>query len=86
VGTSASHPSRQHSVIFTASTTLKTNKHAHSFDTAVEEAQRSLLAAKVEAASAYRGVGLVKLMGRQSGFLCVSRVFSFELSAGWSRA
>jgi len=37
------------------------------FDTAVEEAQRSLLAAKVEASSAHRGVGLVRLMGRQSG-------------------
>jgi len=41
------------------------------FETAVQEAQRALQAAKVEAASAYRGVGLVKLMGRQSGFLCV---------------
>ncbi len=39
------------------------------FDTAVEEAQRALLAAKVEASSAYHGIGLVKLMGRQSGFI-----------------
>ncbi|GMH35503.1 hypothetical protein BSKO_03371 [Bryopsis sp. KO-2023] len=39
------------------------------YDTAVEEAQRALLAAKVEARSARRGVGLVKLMGRQSGFI-----------------
>ena len=39
------------------------------FDTAVEEAQRALLAAKVEAGSACRGLGLVKLMGRQSGFI-----------------
>ena len=42
------------------------------FDTAVEEAQRALISAKVEASSAYRGVGLVKLMGRQSGFLSVN--------------
>lgn len=42
-----------------------------SFDTAVEEAQRALLAAKVEASSAYRGIGLVKLMGRQSGFIAM---------------
>lgn len=42
------------------------------FDTAVEEAQRALISAKVEASSAYRGVGLVKLMGRQSGFLAVN--------------
>jgi len=39
------------------------------FDTAVEEAQRALRAASVEAKSAYRGVGVVKLMGRQSGFI-----------------
>eukprot|EP00798_Chlamydomonas_sp_ICE-L_P022355 gene22355-29450_t len=41
------------------------------FDTAVEEAQRALQAAKVEASSARRGIGLVKLMGRQSGFLAL---------------
>lgn len=41
------------------------------FDTAVEEAQRALLAAKVEASSAYQGIGLVKLMGRQSGFIAM---------------
>ena len=41
------------------------------FDTAVEEAQRALLAAKVEASSARNGVGLVKLMGRQSGFIAM---------------
>lgn len=38
------------------------------FDTTVEEAQRALLAAKVEASSARKGIGLVKLMGRRSGF------------------
>lgn len=37
----------------------------------MEEAQRALLAAKVEASSAYKGIGLVKLMGRQSGFIAV---------------
>ena len=41
------------------------------FDTAVEEAQRALLAAKVEAGSARKGIGLVKLMGRQSGFIAM---------------
>ena len=44
---------------------------AHSFDTAVEESQRALLAAKVEASSARNGIGLVKLMGRQSGFIAM---------------
>ncbi len=39
------------------------------FDTAVEEAQRAIMAAKVESTSAYKGIGLVKLMGRQSGFI-----------------
>lgn len=41
------------------------------FDTAVEEAQRSIRAAHVEAESAPMGVGLVKLMGRHSGFIAV---------------
>lgn len=41
------------------------------FDTAVEEAQRALLAAKVEAVSGYRGLGIVKLMGRSSGFIAM---------------
>jgi 6-phosphofructokinase 1 len=41
------------------------------FDTAVEEAQQALLAGKVEASSAYRGVGIVKMMGKASGFLAV---------------
>jgi len=38
----------------------------------VEEAQRSLLAAKVEASSTARGVGLVRLMGRQSGYIAMN--------------
>ena len=42
------------------------------YDTAVEEAQRALISAKVEASSAFRGVGIVKLMGRQSGFIAVN--------------
>ena len=41
------------------------------FDTAVEEAQHALLAAKVEARSGYKGLGLVKLMGRHSGFIAM---------------
>jgi 6-phosphofructokinase 1 len=46
------------------------------FETAVEEAQRALLAAKVEASSAYHGLGLVKLMGRQSGFIAMQSSMS----------
>ena len=41
------------------------------FDTAVDQAQEALLAAKVEASSALRGVGVVKLMGRSSGFIAM---------------
>lgn len=41
------------------------------FDTAVEEAQRAINSAYIEAHSAYRGIGLVKLMGRNSGFIAM---------------
>ena len=41
------------------------------FDTAVETAQEALLAAKVESSSAYHGIGVVKLMGRSSGFIAL---------------
>lgn len=37
------------------------------FDTAVEEAQRAINAAHVEAESTHNSIGLVKLMGRYSG-------------------
>ncbi|XP_027084474.1 ATP-dependent 6-phosphofructokinase 6-like isoform X2 [Coffea arabica] len=39
------------------------------FDTAVEEAQRAINAAHVEAESAENGIGVVKLMGRYCGFI-----------------
>eukprot|EP01119_Soliformovum_irregulare_P016063 TRINITY_DN4620_c0_g2_i1.p1 TRINITY_DN4620_c0_g2~~TRINITY_DN4620_c0_g2_i1.p1 ORF type:complete len:435 (-),score=98.24 TRINITY_DN4620_c0_g2_i1:127-1410(-) len=39
------------------------------FLTAVEEAQRAIQSAKTEAEGAENGIGLVKLMGRQSGFI-----------------
>ncbi|KAL0833652.1 hypothetical protein Bca101_085541 [Brassica carinata] len=41
------------------------------FDTAVEEAQRAINAAHVEATSVENGIGLVKLMGRYSGFIAM---------------
>ncbi|KAK3012591.1 hypothetical protein RJ639_009244 [Escallonia herrerae] len=41
------------------------------FDTAVEEAQRAINAAHVEAESAENGLGVVKLMGRDSGFIAM---------------
>jgi 6-phosphofructokinase 1 len=51
------------------------------FDTAVEESQRALQAAKVEAGSAENGIGLVKLMGRSSGFIALQvRTLASEVS------
>ncbi|XP_054794825.1 ATP-dependent 6-phosphofructokinase 6-like [Prosopis cineraria] len=41
------------------------------FDTAVEEAQRAINAAHVEASSIENGIGVVKLMGRYSGFIAM---------------
>uniref|UniRef100_A0A2N9EBZ8 Phosphofructokinase domain-containing protein n=1 Tax=Fagus sylvatica TaxID=28930 RepID=A0A2N9EBZ8_FAGSY len=41
------------------------------FDTAVEEAQRAINSAYIEAHSAFHGVGVVKLMGRSSGFIAM---------------
>ena len=41
------------------------------FATAVEEARSAIAAAHEEARSAWNGVGLVKLMGRDSGFIAV---------------
>ncbi|ESQ54662.1 hypothetical protein EUTSA_v10025029mg [Eutrema salsugineum] len=41
------------------------------FDTAVEEAQRAINAAHVEAESMENGIGVVKLMGRYSGFIAM---------------
>lgn len=41
------------------------------FDSAVEEAQRAVNSAYIEAHSAYNGIGLVKLMGRHSGFIAM---------------
>lgn len=41
------------------------------FDTAVEEAQRAINAAHTEAESFQNGIGLVKLMGRYSGYIAM---------------
>ncbi|XP_030457469.1 ATP-dependent 6-phosphofructokinase 3-like [Syzygium oleosum] len=41
------------------------------FDTAVEEAQRAINAAHVESISIENGIGVVKLMGRYSGFIAM---------------
>ncbi|KAI4351250.1 hypothetical protein L6164_005626 [Bauhinia variegata] len=46
------------------------------FDTAVEEAQRAINAAHVEVESVENGVGVVKLMGRYSGFIAMYATFA----------
>nr|GFC61803.1 ATP-dependent 6-phosphofructokinase 6-like [Tanacetum cinerariifolium] len=50
---------------------IKVIDKSFGFDTAVEEAQRAINAAHVEAESAENGIGLVKLMGRYSGFIAM---------------
>ena len=44
------------------------------FETAVAEAQRATAAANIEAEAAVNGIGLVKLMGRDSGFIAAFTV------------
>ncbi len=53
------------------------------FETSVERAQTALMAAKIEARSAKRGVGLVKLMGRSSGFIAMQASMASGESIPW---
>ena len=46
------------------------------FDTAVEEGRKAIRAAHQEAASAINGIGLVRLMGRDSGFIAAKAALS----------
>jgi 6-phosphofructokinase 1 len=48
---------------------LEWMERSFGFTTAVEEAMRALVAAHGEARGAWNGIGLVKLMGRNSGFI-----------------
>jgi 6-phosphofructokinase 1 len=41
------------------------------FETAVAKAQDAIIAAHEEARSARNGIGIVKLMGRESGFIAL---------------
>lgn len=41
------------------------------------------MAAKVESTSAYKGIGLVKLMGRQSGFITMQASMASGMEATW---
>lgn len=44
-------------------------EHSFGFQSAVEEARRAIRAAHTEASSVENGIGIVKLMGRHSGFI-----------------
>jgi 6-phosphofructokinase 1 len=46
--------------------------HTFGFETAVNEGAKAIQAAYVEAASVTNGIGLVKLMGRQAGFIAAN--------------
>jgi len=46
------------------------------FETAIEQAQAPILAAHQEARSVFNGIGLVKLMGRDSGFIALNASIS----------
>jgi 6-phosphofructokinase 1 len=50
---------------------LEWTERTFGFGTAVEEARQVLAAAHYEAKGAWNGIGLVKLMGRHSGFIAV---------------
>jgi 6-phosphofructokinase 1 len=56
------HPPNPHSTPYSLDKTF-------GFDTAVEEAVRPICCANVEAKAAQGGIGLVKLMGREAGFI-----------------
>jgi len=55
---------------------LMWTERSFGFATAVEEAQAAIAAAHGEASSAWNGIGLVKLMGRHSGFIAAEATLS----------
>ncbi len=48
------------------------------FDTAVEKATEAIRCAHIEATGAYNGIGLVKVMGRHSGFIAAQSVLALR--------
>ncbi|MDD4951274.1 MAG: ATP-dependent 6-phosphofructokinase [Desulfovibrionaceae bacterium] len=48
------------------------------FDTAVEKATESIQCAHVEATGAFNGIGLVKVMGRESGFIAAQAALALK--------
>lgn len=52
--------------------------HSFGFETAVEKAADAIRCAYTEASSVLGGIGIVKLMGRESGFIAASAALSFR--------
>jgi len=48
------------------------------FDTAVEKATEAIACAHVEAVGAFNGIGIVKLMGRESGFIAAQATLALK--------
>ncbi len=48
------------------------------FDTAVEKATEAIACAHVEATGAYNGIGIVKVMGRESGFIAAQATLALK--------
>ncbi|MCA1985828.1 MAG: ATP-dependent 6-phosphofructokinase [Desulfovibrio sp.] len=52
--------------------------HSFGFDTAVEKATEAIACAHTEASCAMNGIGLVKLMGRESGFIAAQATLALK--------
>ena len=52
--------------------------HSFGFETAVDKAADAIRCAHVEAASVFNGIGIVKLMGRESGFIAANAALSMR--------
>ena len=52
--------------------------HSFGFETAVDKAADAIRCAHIEAASVFNGIGVVKLMGRESGFIAANAALSMR--------
>ncbi|MFR5646986.1 MAG: ATP-dependent 6-phosphofructokinase [Bilophila wadsworthia] len=59
-------------------TTTSFHPHSFGFETAVDKAADAIRCAHIEAASVFNGIGIVKLMGRGSGFIAANASLSLR--------
>ena len=52
--------------------------HSFGFETAVDKAADAIRCAHIEAASVFNGIGIVKLMGRESGFIAAQATLAMK--------